>query len=449
MRESGATSLDLLLDLPSGGPRRAGLEDALRAAVTGGRLAAGVRLPSSRALAAELGLSRNTVAEAYAQLVAEGWLVARHGSATRVAAHAREPASTPPAGETATRPAYDLTSGVPDVSAFPRAAWLRAARQSLTTAPYDTLDYPDPRGAAPLRAELSAYLGRVRGVRAAPDHIVVCTGTTQAFFLLAKAVGPGPVAVESHGLRYHRRVMEEGGARLVAMPVDADGADISAVENEKAVVLTAAHQFPLGGALSPARRSEALAWARRTGGIVVEDDYDGEFRYDRRPVGALQGLDPERVAYVGTVSKTLAPGLRLGWIVAPPALLHGVIRAKQLSGGGAGVLDQLTLAEFIRSGGYDRHIRRSRLRYRRRRDALVAALDGRAPVTGISAGLHAVVPVGDEEAIITRAAARGLLVHGLATFRTGADDRKGLVIGYARPPDHAYAGALRVLRAVL
>jgi GntR family transcriptional regulator/MocR family aminotransferase len=188
-----------------------------------------------------------------------------------------------------------------------------------------------------------------------------------------------------------------------------------------------------------------LAWARHGGGVVIEDDYDGEFRYDRRPVGALQGLDPSRVAYVGTVSKTLAPGLRLGWIVAPPGLVRGVVRAKQLSGGGAGVLDQLTLAAFIRSGGYDRHIRRSRLRYRRRRDALVAALEGRASVTGIAAGMHALVPVADEEAVIARGARRGLALRGLSTFGPPG----GLVVGYARPPDHAYAGALRALRAVL
>jgi GntR family transcriptional regulator/MocR family aminotransferase len=444
MRESWATSLDLLLDLPVGGPRRAGLEDALRSAVTGGRLAEGSRLPSSRALATQLGLSRNTVADAYAQLVAEGWLVARHGSATRVAAHGRE-TSVAPAGPVTAHPSYDLTSGVPDVSAFPRAAWLRAARQALADAPNDALDYPEPPGARALRVELAAYLGRVRGVRASPDHIVVCTGTTQAFFLLAKALGGGAIAVESHGLRYHRRVLEEAGGRLEPMAVDEDGADVSALGDQAAVVLTAAHQFPLGGALSPARRASVLDWARRRGGVVIEDDYDGEFRYDRRPVGALQGLDPSRVAYVGTVSKTLAPGLRLGWIVAPPGLVRGVVRAKQLTGGGAGVLDQLTLAALIRGGGYDRHIRRSRLRYRRRRDALVAALDGRASVTGIAAGMHALVPVADEEAVIARGAQRGLALHGLSTFGPGG----GLVVGYARPPDHAYAGALRALRAVL
>jgi GntR family transcriptional regulator / MocR family aminotransferase len=444
MPESWATSLDLLLDLPSGGPRRAGLEDALRAAVTGGRLAEGSRLPSSRSLAAQLGLSRNTVADAYAQLVAEGWLVARHGSATRVAAHG-PPMEAGPARQKNQKPAYDLTSGVPDVSAFPRAAWMRAARQALGGAPHDVFDYPDPLGAPALREELAAYLGRVRGVRAAPDHIVVCNGTSQAFYLLAKALGGGPVAVESHGLHYHRRVLEEGGGRLVPMTVDEDGADVSVLGAEKGVVLTAAHQFPLGGALSPARRAHVLAWARRTGGVVIEDDYDGEFRYDRRPVGALQGLDPERVAYVGTVSKTLAPGLRLGWIVAPPGLLRGVVRAKALSGGGAGVLDQLTLAAFIRGGGYDRHIRRSRLRYRRRRDALVAALDGPATVTGVSAGLHALVPVDDEEEILDRATRAGLAIHGLGMFGPPG----GLVVGYARPPDHAYAGSLRALRAVL
>jgi GntR family transcriptional regulator/MocR family aminotransferase len=177
--------------------------------------------------------------------------------------------------------------------------------------------------------------------------------------------------------------------------------------------------------------------------LIIEDDYDGEFRYDRRPVGALQGLAPDLVAYVGTVSKTLAPGLRLGWLAVPPALLDAVISAKRLSGAGAGVLEQLTLATFMAGGGYDRHIRRSRLRYRRRRDLLVAALDGVASVTGISAGLHALVPVPDEREMIDRAAARGLALHGLGHFGAATG---GLVIGYARPADHAFVGALEALR---
>jgi GntR family transcriptional regulator/MocR family aminotransferase len=441
MSVSWSSSVDLLLDV-RGHPRRAALEDALRAAVAGGRLAAGVRLPSSRVLAAELGLARNTVADAYAQLVAEGWLVARQGSGTRVAAGGPAPAPVP-APAARPRPLFDLTSGAPDVSAFPRAAWQRAARTALSAAPSDALGYPDPRGLPGLRAELAAYLARVRGVRTSPEHLVICSGTTQALYLLATALAPGSVAVESHGLRLHREVLGPGGTVL---PVDADGADVSVLGDDAAVLLTPAHQFPLGGALSAARRTAVLDWARAAGSVVIEDDYDGEFRYDRRPIGALQGLAPDLVAYVGTVSKTLAPGLRLGWIAVPPALLDAVVTAKRLSGGGAGVLEQLTLATFLAGGGYDRHIRRSRQRYRKRRDLLVAALDGRASVTGISAGLHALVPVSAlrEQDMIARAAARGLALHGLSHF--GPSSPGGLVIGYARPADHAFPGALEALR---
>jgi GntR family transcriptional regulator/MocR family aminotransferase len=439
MSVSWSSSVDLLIDV-RGHPRRVALEDALRAAVAGGRLAAGVRLPSSRVLAAELGLARNTVADAYAQLVAEGWLVARQGSGTRVAAGGSGLAPVP-APAVRPRPLFDLTSGAPDVSAFPRAAWQRAARTALSAAPAEALGYPDPRGLPGLRTVLAAYLARVRGVRTSPEHLVICSGTTQALYLLATALAPGSVAVESHGLRLHREVLAPTGTVL---PVDADGADVSLLGDDAAVLLTPAHQFPLGGALSAARRTAVLDWARAAGSVVIEDDYDGEFRYDRRPIGALQGLAPDLVAYVGTVSKTLAPGLRLGWIAVPPALLDAVIAAKRLSGGGVGVLEQLTLASFLDSGGYDRHIRRSRLRYRRRRDLLVAALDGRASVTGISAGLHALVPVSDEAAVIAGAAERGLALHGLSHF--GPSSPGGLVIGYARPADHAFPGALEALR---
>ncbi|MEU8610245.1 PLP-dependent aminotransferase family protein, partial [Actinoplanes sp. NPDC048791] len=369
---------------------------------------------------------------------------ARQGSGTRVAAGGPAPGPVP-RPVVSPRLAFDLTSGAPDVSAFPRAAWQRASRVALSAAPSEALGYPDPRGLPGLRAELASYLARVRGVRTSPEHLVICSGTTQALYLLATALAPGSVAMESHGLRLHREVLGQTGTLL---PVDADGADVSLLKGDAAVLLTPAHQFPLGGALTAARRAAVLDWARAAGSVIIEDDYDGEFRYDRRPIGALQGLAPDLVAYVGTVSKTLAPGLRLGWIAVPPALLDAVIAAKRLSGGGAGVLEQLTLATFMAGGGYDRHIRRSRLRYRKRRDLLVAALAGHASVTGIAAGLHALVPVPDEAAVIARAAERGLALHGLGHFRApDGPAADGLVIGYARPADHAFAGALEALRS--
>jgi GntR family transcriptional regulator/MocR family aminotransferase len=309
--------VDLHLDLP--GPRlRAGLESALRDAVRTGRLHPGARLPSSRALAQDLGIARNTVADAYGQLVAEGWLVARQGSGTRVAerAPAVEAAASAPAGE-ARPPRYDLRPGAPDLSAFPRATWLRATRRALNDAPDAALGYGDPRGRAELRQALSTYLARARGVRVTPDRLVVCSGFTQGLALICEALrgrGASTLAMEAYGLPTYRDVAEARGLRLTHLPVDAHGASVAELADAAAAVLTPAHQFPLGAPLAPARRGRAVEWAGATGGVIIEDDYDGEFRYDRQPVGAMQALAPEHVVYAGTASKTLAPGLRLGWL---------------------------------------------------------------------------------------------------------------------------------------
>ncbi|MET8567411.1 PLP-dependent aminotransferase family protein [Streptomyces sp. NPDC004783] len=447
--------IDLHLE-PAGPGLRRGLTDALREAVRTGRLAAGTRLPSSRTLAADLGIARNTVADAYADLVAEGWLTARQGSGTRVA----DRAVAPPSGEapgprTRTRPAYDLRPGTPDLASFPRAEWLRAARRALTAAPHDALGYGDPRGRPELRTALSAYLARARGVRAVPGRLVVCGGFAHALTLLAavlRARGVHTVAVESYGLHVHRDLLTAAGLRTVPLPFDARGTDPGAADDAGAVLLTPAHQFPMGVPLHPDRRAAVVDWARRTGGLVLEDDYDGEFRYDRQPVGALQGLDPDRVVYLGTASKSLAPGLRLAWAVLPPGLADDLTASR----GGldtSGVLDQLTLAEFLTSGAYDRHVRSARLRYRRRRDALVAALADRAPdvrVTGIAAGLHAVLrlPPGTERQVVRAAAWQGLGLHALSLFRhpeAVTEPLDAVVVGYGTPPDHAWAGALDAL----
>jgi GntR family transcriptional regulator/MocR family aminotransferase len=467
MSDSWANSgVDLLLDL-AGSHRRSAVEDALRTAIRTGRLAEGTRLPSSRSLGAELGLARNTVAEAYAQLVAEGWLVARQGSGTRVAAPpALPPHRDPGRRASAANPQkhqFDLTPGRPDLSGFPRAAWLSASRRALTSAANELLDYPDPRGLLGLREALTGYLARVRGVRTTPDRIVICSGFVQALNLLAVTLsrnGASTVSMESHGLAHHREVFRAGGLQPASIGVDGSGARTDQLAGAQAVLLTPAHQFPLGVPLSPRRRSTALEWAARTGGLVIEDDYDGEFRYDRKPIGALQGLAPDRVAYVGTASKSLVPALGLAWLVLPPSLVDGVVEAKYQNDGFTGIFEQLGFEEFIRSGAYDRHVRRSRLRYRDRRDRLVAALS-RPPgtavrITGIAAGLHAVVELpgrtpADEPAICTRAARAGLTLAGLSTYRHEPDpDAAGaLVIGYATPPEHAYAGALEALQNVL
>ncbi|POX54258.1 GntR family transcriptional regulator [Streptomyces sp. Ru71] len=447
--------IDLHLE-PSGPGVRRGLTDALREAVRGGRLAPGTRLPSSRSLAADLGIARNTVADAYADLVAEGWLTARQGSGTRVAdgAVARPPQRPAPPPREPGRPVHSLMPGVPDLTTFPRAEWLKAARRALAAAPDDVLGYGDPRGRIELRTALAGYLARARGVRTDPDRIVVCNGFAHGLKLLAEVLhgrGRRTLAVESYGLDVHWDLVHRTGLATSPLPHDDAGPRIDALGRAGAVLLNPTHQFPLGGALPPERRAAAVEWARRTGGLILEDDYDGEFRYDRQPVGALQDLDPDHVVYLGTASKSLAPGLRLGWVVLPESLLP-----EALEYGGArpvGVLDQLTLAEFLTSGAYDRHVRAARLRYRRRRDALVAALAARAPhvhVTGIAAGLHAVLrlPPGTEQAVVQAAAWQGLAVTGLSFYRhpnSTADPVDALVVGYGTPSDHAWPRTLEAL----
>ncbi|MEU6000938.1 PLP-dependent aminotransferase family protein [Streptomyces sp. NPDC047197] len=458
---------------------RKGLTDALREAVRGGRLAPGTRLPSSRSLAVDLGIARNTVADAYADLVAEGWLTARQGSGTRVAERAvPRPADPEPRRRAAGGPTYDLMPGTPDLGSFPRAAWLKAARRAMASAPNDALGYGDPRGRIELRTALADYLSRARGVHADPDRIVVCAGFAQGLSLLGgvlRARGLREMRVESYGLDVHWDLLKRAGLRTRPLPFDERGTSTAELGSKrgtgpgqgpgagsgsgpaKAALLTPAHQFPMGDPLHPDRRAAAVDWARRVGGLILEDDYDGEFRYDRQPVGALQGLDPDRVVYLGTASKSLAPGLRLGWMVLPAPIAAEVVEAKGGAEWACGALDQLTLAEFITSGAYDRHVRGARLRYRRRRDELVAALAARAPevrVTGIAAGLHAVLelPPGTERSVVQAASWQRLAVQGLASFRhpdARVPGRDALVVGYGTPADHAWAGALEALCRVL
>ncbi|MGR3870282.1 MocR-like pyridoxine biosynthesis transcription factor PdxR [Streptomyces graminifolii] len=460
MVKSWATlGVDLHVE-PTGTGVRRGLTDALRDAVRTGRLGPGTRLPSSRTLAADLGIARNTVADAYADLVAEGWLTARQGSGTRVAERAVvPPADTTPPRRLRGRPTYDLVPGTPDLAAFPRTEWLKAARRAFTAAPYQALGYGDPRGRVELRTALAAYLSRVRGVRVDPEHILISAGISSGLRLIGavlRARGAQDIAVESYGLTAHWQILDEAGLRTRPLPFDELGTDPGRLTDESAVLLTPAHQFPMGLPLRHDRRSAVVDWARRTGGLVLEDDYDGEFRYDRQPIGALQGLDPNQVVYLGTASKSLAPGLRLAWMVLPPSLVEEVAKAK----GGidtCGVLDQLTLAEFITSGAYDRHVRSARLRYRRRRDTLVEALAQHAPdvhVTGIAAGFHAVLslPPGTEQSVVQAAAWQGLALHTLSFYRHEhalADRLEALVVGYGTPPDHAWTGAVEALCRVL
>ncbi|QES49756.1 GntR family transcriptional regulator [Streptomyces venezuelae] len=468
MTDSWANSVgfggaDLHLEPAAGRGLKAGLAEALREAVRGGRLAPGARLPSSRILAADLGIARNTVAEAYAELVAEGWLTARQGSGTRVAPRARpRKAAAAQAVRLPTREgraAYSLLPGSPDLGGFPRAAWLTAARRALTDAPNEAFGYGDPRGRVELREALAGYLARARGVYTDPERIVLCAGFVHGLMLMARVLRARrvrEVAVESYSLHIHRDLLAADGLRTRPLPLDAAGArtpDLSGTA-AGAVLLTPAHQFPTGAALTPERRAAAVDWARASGGLILEDDYDGEFRYDRQPVGALQSLDPDRVVYLGTASKSLAPGLRIGWMAVPPGLLDEVLAVRGRADWTCSALEQLTLAQFITSGAYDRHVRGMRLRYRRRRDQLVAAVGGRVAVSGIAAGLHAVLdlPAGTERAVIQAAAWHSLALDGLSGFRHPEADmpaRDALVVGYGTPPDSAWAPTLAALSAAL
>ena len=461
-RESWSTSGPTLqLPLAAGAPRREAIEAGLRAAIRDGRLAAGTRLPSTRALAADLGVARGTVSEAYAQLLAEGHLTARRGSGTWVAdvapADARPRAPVAPAR----RGRYAFHPGLPDLSAFPRSAWLRALRRGLARMPPAAFEYGDPRGRPELREALADYLGRARGAIADPELIVVCSGFRHGLSLLLRAVRAGGgrrIVLEDPCVDDHRVVAAAAGLEIVPVPADGHGArtDLLAATNAAAAVLGPAHQFPLGAVLSPERRTQAAAWAR-TGALVIEDDYDGELRFDRHPVGALQALAPDHVAYGGTASKTLAPGLRIGWLVVPPALLEQVVALRRAEDLHVPVLDQIALGELITSGAYERHIRRMRIRYRARRDRLVAMLAERAPdvrAVGIAAGLRVLLelpPDGPPAAeLVRRARRRSVELWSVGAYHHDpATATHGLVVGYGALAEHDYEAALRALGDVL
>ena len=414
-------------------------------------------------LAHDLGISRGTVLEAYTQLASGGWVVGKRGSGTVVAQVGVPEAPREHAEAEGAAWRYDLREGRPDPTSFPRGAWIRALRRALSEAPPDALGLGDSRGRPELHEQLAAYLARVRGLRVQPRQIVVTTGFMQSLNLVARALaaeGTRSFAMEDPCLDFHRDAVRAAGHSILPLPVDADGAQVERLSSRTgAVLLTPNRQHPLGMPLAPARRALLAEWARGDGGVVIEDDYDGEFRYDGPPIGALQGLEPGRVIYAGTASKTLAAGIRLGWLVLPPDLVEPVLAQKRLLDWQTGALEQLALAELIRSGEYDRHIRKMRLRYRRRRDLLVRALTKHVPegsIAGTSAGLNLFVRLPGREAereLLEAATHRRIRIKGLMGNRyphdPGDDSHAGLIVGYAASPEHAYAAAIRALVKLL
>jgi GntR family transcriptional regulator / MocR family aminotransferase len=449
---------DVLVDLRR--DRRVALhrqiETAIRDGIRSGRLQLGTALPPTRTLAAQLGVSRGVVVEAYQQLVAEGYLTSRAGGYTRVAVgpEALRKRARPPE-EPALR--IDFGYGRADVSSFPRAAWLRSIRRVLNETPQERFGYLSGRGVPELCDALAAYLNRVRGTAADPECVVLCNGYAQGIALLVQVLarsGARRLALEdpSSGDDALPAAIE-AGLEVVGIPVDERGVRVDALERSDAdaVVLTPSHQWPLGAVLSAESRAAVLRWARERGALVIEDDYDAEYRYDRAPIGAMQGLAPDHVVYAGTASKTLAPGLRLGWLVVPRRLVDDVAAAKILADRGSPALDQLAFADFLAHGELDRHLRRMRPVYRRRRDALLRALRNRLPdfePTGIAAGQHLVtwLPSGlGESAVVQAAARRGVGVYGVAPYRIASKGRDGLIFGYATLDERLIAEGVDLL----
>ena len=433
---------DVLVELErdSGVALHRQIEASIRAGIRSGRLPRGTPLPATRRLAADLDVSRGVVIEAYQQLVAEGYLTSRAGGYTRVAMspqplhHPTGLTSAPPAAT------IDFCPCRGDGSRFPRTQWLRSMRRVVMQADFG---YVSGRGAPPLHDALAAYLNRARGTSAKPSDIVICNGYAQGIALVVAVLaklGAKRLAVEDPSADDDAvPVARAAGLDVIGVPVDEDGVRVDALDRLEAdaLVLTPSHQWPTGGVLSAAARAGVIRWAQARDALLVEDDYDAEHRYDRAPIGALHGLAPDHVIYAGTTSKTLAPGLRLGWLVPPSHLVDHITEAKTLADRGSPVLDQLAFADFLARGEFERHLRKMRPIYRRRRDALLRALQRDLPdfeATGVAAGLHLVtyLPPGLEEAPLIEAAARcGVAIYGLAPYRLSNDGRPGLIFGYA------------------
>ena len=474
---AGEFPSDLLVDLGDRGGRgvRLRLEEALRSGIQAGRLMPGAPLPPTRLLAAELGISRSVVVEAYANLRTDGYLEARTGAGTRVRPEAGSGRSTtdgrararsragrwfrPPRRPHPTdgAPAIRLLAGLPDPALFPRSRWLRHYRAALAGVPDPELTYPRMLGAPALRRAMTAYLGRVRGVSTTPDRMLVSSGFTQGLTLVCRALrrrGARRLAVEDPCFGLHRDAVAMTGLEPVPVAVDVHGLDPSALpEAQVAGVLVApAHSYPTGGTLDADRRQALIAWARRTGAVVIEDDYDAEFRYDHHPVGAIQGLAPDHVAYIGCASKTVTPALRLGWLAAPPGLVDELEQEKLCDDMGSTLIDQLAFARFVESGDFAGHLRRVRPIYRRRRDTAIEALATHLPEVrprGEAAGLHLHVMLPgdvDELELAADAYTRGVLVEdGAWHWARPEDAPPSIVLGYGATPEPAIRRGIAIL----
>ena len=446
-----ALAVDRSADVPLGHQ----VQEALRSAIRSGRLRPGERLPSTRQLADQLGVSRGLAVSVYEQLLAEGYVVSAVGSGTRVADGLAGSGGSSPsvAGEVDPEravpvPNIDFGYGVPDLRAFPTRDWLWALADAIKAMPTADLGDGTTAGDAQLRAVLAGYHRRVRAGCADPSDTIVVGGFRQGLtFVLGALVAHGieRIGLEDPGPRDHDHIARRAGLRVSAIPVDAEGVRVDHLRASggRAVLLTPAHQCPTGAVLSPPRRHELVEWAHEVDGVIIEDDYDAEFRYDRKPVGSLQGLAPDRVVALGSVSKTLAPALRIGWVFTPPRLRDGILTEKYLSCRGVPQLDQAALARLIETGRFDRHLRKVRDTYRQRRDALAAAvaehMEG-ATLAGLDAGHHALLrlPDGvDEEQVVAHARTAGIAVRGLTDYRVTPDDETlrdplpaALVIGF-------------------
>jgi GntR family transcriptional regulator / MocR family aminotransferase len=434
------------------------LERTLREAIRVGRLRAGTPLPSSRALAAELGVSRGVVTAAYDQLAAEGYLQTRQGAPVRVTQSVRAQSPPQPAPSLVAEFAYDFSPGLPDLAGFPRDRWLRSLRSAWRETPLDAVGHGDPRGVPALRAALADYLARVRGAAADPEHLLVCTGFRQGLSLTCRwlrANGIERLALEEPGWHAQRLIVEEAGLDVVPIPVDADGIDVAELSRSdaEAVVVTAAHQFPTGVPLGAPRRAALIEWAESGDRLIIEDDYDAELGGE--PVGALQGLAPDRVLYIGSASKRLTPGMRLGWMLPPSWMSWALISAKAIEDAGSEISGQFALADFIARGELGRHLRRMRLRYARRREVLLAALARELPdwrPRAAGGGLHSLVglpPSVDEPAFLAAAARNGLGLEGLSLHSYAGDCPPGLVLGHAHLAEAAIERGVRLMRESL